>query len=415
MALYAYQAFTREGKKSSGVMDASSMQEVRDRLVKSGLLVTRITKAEEARTFSLESWIKSLFSPRVTAKDVIFFTKQLSVLLKAGVPLLQALELLIEQTEKSIRAIIIALKDGIKEGKSLADGLLQYPKIFDTTYVQLVRAGEASGKLELILDRLVAYLERAQSLRKKISEAMTLPMIQLVVVVIVVVVLLTVVVPQMAGVFATQGVTLPLSTRILLGLSDGVRAHSIALLVGLVLCIGSFVWWRSTKSGAYAWDQFTLRLPVVGYFVRTHAVVKFCSTLGMLIESGVNLAESLSIVCTIINNRVLIATLQTARDKIIKQGKITVYLKETGIFPPLALYLMKTGEESGQLGEMLTTVAQTYDAEMLESTDTITETLNPIMVIVMGLVVGFVVMAIGTPIMQLGDVAGASMKSIKVS
>jgi len=410
MALYAYQAFSREGKRISGSMDAVSVQEVRERLTRSGLLPVQINRMEQVAAWSFRSWLQNLFSARITQEDVIFFTKQLAVLLKAGVPLLQSLELLIEQTEKRLQRVVIELKDNIKEGKSLADGLAHYPAIFDTTYVQLVRAGEASGRLEIILDRLVDYLVRAQELRKKVRSAMTMPLIQLAVVVVVVIVILVVVIPQISGLFASQKVALPLPTRILIGLSDFVLNHLILLPLSILTSIALFFWWKSTEKGARLWDRMVLNIPIIGYFVRMKAVVQFCSTLGMLTEGGVNIAEALTIVCRIIDNRILVSTLEAARDKIIKQGNIATYLKETGLFPPVALYLIRTGEESGQLSQMLLTVATTYDTELRERADGLAEKLNPIMIIIMGGIVGFVVMAVGKPIMQFGDIASAGVK-----
>ncbi len=413
MALYTYKAFNHAGKQIAGSIDATSHKEARDKLIRSGLLPTHIDRAETAANSSIVLRIRSLISPTITTHDVIFFTKQLSVLLKAGIPLLPALELLIEQTEKNLQNIIIELKDLVKEGRSLADGLERYPKAFDTTYVQLVRAGEASGKLETILDRLIISLERNQELSKKLKEAARLPLIQLTIVLIVTVILLTIVVPQIATVFASQKVALPLATLILLTVSDFLQNHYIALLIGTTVIGGLFLKLKSTDYGARMWDTMLLKIPLLNYFIRTHAVVQFSSTLGMLTESGVNLAESLTIVCNLINNRILIQALQDARDKIIKQGKITVYLKETGLFPPLALYLIRTGEESGQLGSMLLTVAQTFDSELREKADGLTALLNPIMFLITGFIVGFVVIAIGKPIMQLGDVAAAGVKNIR--
>ena len=183
------------------------------------LFPTSIVLASEKGSGSGFAFLKNLFASRVRLKDKIFFTKQLAVLLKAGVPLLEALELFIEQSEKSLRPIVISLRDGVKEGRSLADGLAQYPKVFDTTYVQLVRAGEASGNLEKILERLTNYLAQSQDLRKKITDAIRMPLIQLVIVAIVSVVLLTFVVPKIASIFTTQGAALPLPTRILLAIS----------------------------------------------------------------------------------------------------------------------------------------------------------------------------------------------------
>jgi type II secretory pathway component PulF len=409
MALYHYQAFKRDGSRAQGTIDATSVQEVRNKLSRLGLFPVEIIRAREEQGISIFQTIVSFFQPKITVKDVIFFTKQLAVLLKAGVPLLQAMELLIEQTEKKLQRIVIDLKDTIKEGRSLADGLEAYPKVFDITYVQLVRAGEASGRLETILDRLVNYLEHNQEIRKKINGALRLPLIQLVIVFIVVGILLVVVFPEVTKAFSSQGFELPLITRMLMNLSNAILSHYLLIATVLASIVGFIVWWKSTQKGARLWDAMMLKLPLVGYFVRMGAVVQFSSTLGMLVESGVNLPEALEIVCKIIDNRILVDALREAREKIIKQGNITTYLRGTGLFPPVALYLIRTGEESGQLGQMLLTVAQTFDSEVRERADALSESLGPIMIVVMGIIVGVIVLAVAKPIMQLSDIAGSSL------
>lgn len=405
MALYSYQAFTKAGKRVSGTVDTASLQGAREQVVRMGLFPIKIEPAA-GYVIGGGAWWKQLFGKKVTLKDKIFFTKQLFVLLKAGVPLLEALELLAEQTEGRIRTIVIELKDSIKEGQSLADGLLRYPEVFDTTYVQLVRAGEASGSLELILERLTTYLERSAELRKRVRNALSLPLIQLTVVGIVVIVLLTFVVPQLAEVFAGENVELPLATRFLMGLSDFMVNNIIIFAIVVAVFIGMFLWWKSTDWGARAIDRIKLKLPIVGYFARMGAIVQFSRTLGMLMEGGVNLSEALKIVCVVVDNRILVDTLQEARENIIKQGKIADYLKQTNLFPPVAIYLMSTGEKSGQLDSMLLTVAQYYDAELQDYADNLSAKIGPVLLVFMGLVVGFVVYAIGKPLLSMGELAG---------
>jgi type II secretory pathway component PulF len=218
-----------------------------------------------------------------------------------------------------------------------------------------------------------------------------------------VIILLVQVVPEIKTVFEAQGSALPLPSRILVGLSDFVVGHYIMIAGVCVAVLGTFFVWKATPAGGRAWDWFVLRIPIFGYFVRMRAIVEFCSTLGMLVEAGVNLTEALQIVSRIIDNRIIVDTLLRARDKIIKQGKITIYLKETGLFPPVAIYLIKTGEESGQLAQMLLAVANNYDIELRYAADGLATRLNPFMIIVMGVIVGFVVLAIGKPIMSMGD------------
>lgn len=404
MALYYYKALSRDGKNVSGTLDAPSVAIVRETLVKRGLYPITISASQEGS--NITKFFRDFFQKSVDQKDLIFFTKQLSVLLKAGVPLLQALELLVEQTEGQLRTIVISLKDYIKEGKSLAEGLSQYPKIFSNTYVQLVKAGEASGKLEVILDRLTGYIERSETLRKKIRSALTTPAIQLAIALGVVVLLLIVVIPQMSTAFSSMKVELPLATRFLMGLSNLILNYYLFLIIGAALIGGGFYVWKNSEAGSRAWDKFILKVPVAGYFARMGAVVQFSSTLGMLMEGGVNLAEALTIVTGIVNNKILVDKLQQARDSIIKQGKIAQYLQETGMFPAVAIYLIKTGEESGTLPEMLLQVGSYYDVEVTEYADSLVEKISPIMTVVMGLIVGVVVMAIAGPMMAMTESIG---------
>jgi len=401
MALYYYQAFSKDGKKLTGYLDATSEVAVKDQLQRKGIFPTKIERAVGGKQ---KQWWQQLFERTVSPKELILFTKQLSVLLKAGVPLLQAFELLSEQMSGRLQSVVVAIKDDLREGRSLADAMSDYPKVFSNIYVQLVRAGEASGKLEIILDRLDHFLERRAEIDKRVRAAMTMPMIQMVVAVLVVGVMMVYVVPQMAQNFANQKKELPTATRIVVGISEVIQHYWIILLMLVIAGIVGYRYWVSTPKGRLFMDRLKLRLPLIKYFTKTNAVVQFSSTLGMLIESGVNLAESLDIVVNIINNRVLADTLDSARDNIIKQGRIATYLKETDIFPPIAIYLIKTGEETGKLDAMLLTVAKNYEDDLAELTDSMTAKLGPALLVVMAFIVGFIVIAIAVPMMDFGEI-----------
>ncbi|MFT6765459.1 MAG: type II secretory pathway component PulF [Alteromonas naphthalenivorans] len=401
MALYMYQAFSRDGKKIKGQLDAPSPGGARELLQRKGLLPISILPAAQAA--KKESFFQRIFSRSVPLKEKILFTKQLAVLLKAGIPLLAAVELLQDQFEGKLHRVLVTLKDGLKEGQSLADGMQQYPHIFENIYVQLVRAGEASGRLEVILERLTQFLERRDEIQKKVGSALRGPIIQLAMIGVVVVGLMVSVVPQLAGTFTSQGAALPLPTQILMAASDFLVYHYVLLLI---LSIGfwlSFSYWSSTPSGALLIDRIKLRLPIVSLFTRIGAVVQFSKTLGMLLEGGVNLSQALTIVCSIVDNRVLKKALEEAREKIVKEGKIAEYLKQTGMFPPMATYLIRTGEESGALDTMLLNVGRTSEEELSELADTLTTLLNPIITVLMAVVVGFIVVAIASPIMKMGS------------
>ncbi len=403
MALYSYEAFSKDGKKVKGVIDATSKESVRDQLVRQELYPISIFIAtEESRL----GFFQRLMQGGVTLKDKILFTKQLAVLLKSGVPLLQAVELLVDQFKGRLHSVLIAIKDEVKEGKSLADAMEQYPKIFDTIYVQLVRAGEASGKLDEILERLSEFLERSAQIKSRIRSAMQYPIVQMVIAFGVVLLLLTVVVPQLEGLFEAQGENLPTTTKMMLGVSEIVQKYYLIVVIVIGLIVAAFTYWKRTQSGRHFIDTLKLKLPVIKYVTRTNVVVQFCYTLGLLIESGVNLAEALDIVVKIVDNTVLRESLVEARDKIIKEGKIAQYLKESGVFPPIAIYLIRTGEETGQLGAMLLLIAKNYEADLGEMIDRATGLISPIMLVFMAVVVGFIIMAIAQPIMQGGQAFG---------
>ncbi len=399
MALYAYQAYTKEGKKVSGTIDATSVTAVREQLSRSGLYPISVSTAV-AEEMTLFTRISSLFSRRIKVKDKILLTKQLAVLLRSGVPLLEAFELLIDQFEGRLRVMLVNIKDRLREGSSLAEALAQYPDVFDNVYVQLVRAGEATGRLEVILERLTGYLERREEISSRVRSAMTYPLIQLGLVLLVLIGLMTFVVPSLAEQFRRSKKELPGTTELLMSISDFIR-HYYLLVVALILgSVLLFRWWKSTPSGARMYDTIKLKIPIVSFFARMGAVTQFSRTLGMLIESNVNFAEALDIVCNIIDNKILAQSLMEARENIIKQGRIAQYLKETGVFPPVAIYLIKTGEESGKLDTMLLTVAQNYETELKEYADGLSDALGPIMMVVMGITVGFIVISIAQPMMQ---------------
>lgn len=401
MPLYHYESFSRRGTTVAGTIDAPSMAAAKEMLQGQGLMPIKIAEAST----SGKSGLALLFEKKVEFKIIIIFTKQLSVLLKSAVPLLQALELLIEQFNDPFRRILVGIKDGVKSGESLAKELGKHPKIFSNVYVQLVRAGEASGKLDIILLRLTEYLEKAEATRKHIKKAMSYPIMMLSFAFLVVIALLVGLVPKIKDVFSKMGKELPGPTQLLISMSDLVTGHFVLLMGTIIGLIVLFTYWKSTPKGKYKLDELFLRFPLTAYFSRTRAVVQFSKTLGMLLESGVNLSEALDIVCNIVDNKVLTKKLNEARDKIIKEGKISKYLKETGIFPNIASYMINTGEQSGKLAEMLLTVGNDYEVELNELSEGLTAKINPIMTVVLGLIVTFVVLSIFMPIMSMGDLA----------
>lgn len=404
MALFYYHAFSKAGEKTTGTVDAPSQGLAQELLRQQGFFPISIEPAHKVA--SMESIWQRIFARSVPLKDKILFTKQLSVLLKSGIQLVQALELLADQFDGKMNRIIVSVKDGIKEGQSLADGLKQYPRVFENIYIQLVRSGEASGHLEVILDRLTVYLEREDSLNKKVSEALRGPLIQLALIFMITIALIIMVVPKLASAFSGQGMQLPLPTRMLMFISDAMINHYLIVLVSLAGIVVGFSYWSATASGALLLDRLKLRLPIISLFARIGAIVQFSKTLGMLLEGGVNLPEALDIVVSIVDNRVLKKSLKEAREKIIKQGQMAQYLKQTGIFPPMATYLINTGEQSGKLDQMLLLVGDNYEKDLAELADGLATLVGPLMTVVTTVIVGFVVMAVMMPIQSMSSMAG---------
>ncbi len=401
MALYRYIALSRSGERQSGSIDADSRSAARQELTRRGLYPVDI---QEQTTQAGAQWrLTDLFQRGVQLYDKLFFTKQLSVLLEAGIPLVESLNLIIEQTSGRLRSIIIQVRDSVTEGASFADSLQQFPNVFESIYVQLVRAGEAGGNLEVMLQRLYDYLERREELRKKISGALSYPLIQLGVVLVVAVILVTVVIPQIAPLFTQLNIELPSVTQAILSISNFIIGYYIYMLVLFAIVGGAFWVWVSTPVGARTFDAIKLKLPIVGYFVQRGTVVQFSRTLGLLLDSGVTLSRALDIVVNIVDNRVLTDVLQEARDKIVKQGKVAEYLRKTHVFPPIAMHLISTGEESGQLDSMLLMVGKQYDEEVREYADSLTQKITPLMTIIMASLVGFIVLSIMLPMMQIGE------------
>ena len=403
MPLYRYDSFNRRGKRVTGTIDATSPHVAKQILQGQGLMPVKI---EEIGVGGGQSWFSLLFERKIEVKTIVIFTKQLAVLLRAGVPLLEAFGLLVEQFEGKFKNVLINIKDGIKAGESLASQLGKYPRVFSNVYVQLVKAGEASGNLHMILERLTEYLVKAEETRKRIKKAMSYPIFMISFSLLVVAALLTFLVPRITDMFVKMGKELPGPTLFLKVVSDFFVENYLLVSGGLLVIVALFLYWKSTPSGKYKLDELLLKFPMTSYFARTKAVVQFSKTLGMLLESGVNLSDALEIVCNIVDNSVLVRQLEAAKDKIIKEGKISKYLKETGIFPNIAIYMIATGEQSGQLAKMLLTVGSDYDESLTELTDSLVATITPVMTIVTGAIVAFIVISIFLPIMDMGNMPG---------
>lgn len=402
MAFFQYQAFLKEGRKVNGVIEAQNIQQAKTELIKQGLYPVFVIP--ELTQESKESFFTSLFAPSLSLQDKIFFTKQLVMLLKSGIALTESLNLMVHQTPSYVRPMIEKMRDELKEGESFATVLSYYPKSFSNLYIQLVKAGEASGQMDKVLLRLAAFLEEEAEFNETVSKAIQGPLIQLLLVVAVAVGLLTVIVPKLVDVFTSMGKKeLPLLTKIVIGISNFLVNHYILLAALILSIITVYSIWIQSKMGKYVMDIIKLQLPVISYFTRVIAVVQFSQTLGLLLESGVNIAEALGIVVQIVDNQVLVTALISAKESILKEGRVADYLKKTNLFDPVDIHLINTGEQSGALDTMLIQVGKYNQDELRQYSFKLTSILNPMATVLLAVVVGVILFAVMGPIMSITE------------
>ena len=402
MAFFQYQAFFKEGRKVNGVIEAQNIQQAKTELIKQGLYPVFVIP--ELTQESKESFFTSLFALSLSLQDKIFFTKQLVMLLKSGIALTESLNLMVHQTPSYVRPMIEKMRDELKEGESFATVLSYYPKSFSNLYIQLVKAGEASGQMDKVLLRLAAFLEEEAEFNETVSKAIQGPLIQLLLVVAVAVGLLTVIVPKLVDVFTSMGKKeLPLLTKIVIGISNFLVNHYILLAALILSIITVYSIWIQSKMGKYVMDIIKLQLPVISYFTRVIAVVQFSQTLGLLLESGVNIAEALGIVVQIVDNQVLVTALISAKESILKEGRVADYLKKTNLFDPVDIHLINTGEQSGALDTMLIQVGKYNQDELRQYSFKLTSILNPMATVLLAVVVGVILFAVMGPIMSITE------------
>lgn len=413
MPVFEYKGFREGGKSITGVRDAENARSLRSLLRKEGIFLTEVT-AERAAAGSVgvggtakNLKLKQLLTGRIKAVDIAVLTRQLATLLGAGIPLVEGLVALIDQVDHDrLKTIVTQVKDRVNEGSTLADALAEHPRAFSTLYVNMVRSGEHSGALDVVLIRLADFTEGQARLRSKVMGTMLYPAIMMLVGFGIVSILMTVVIPKISQMFTDMGATLPLMTRLLIGSADFVQQRWWLVLGLLVVGLFVFLRWKKTEKGQAKWDAFLLRVPVLGPLIRMLAIARFSRTLSTLLQSGVPLLTSMNIVKALVTNRVLSEVIEKARDSIREGESIAGPLRRSGEFPPLVYHMIAIGEKSGQLEEMLANVANAYDSQVDTRISALTSLLEPIMIVAMGAVIAFMVFSVLMPILQMNTMVG---------
>ena len=402
MPVYEYLGLSAEGKKVRGIIDAPSPRMARTKL--RSLQIFPVDVREEiSKHHVAEDPLAKLFV-RVRLQDVSIITRQLATLLEAGTPLVSALDAIIEQTDNhAVKKIISQVREEIKEGQSFADALDKHRKVFSDLYVNMIRAGEESGALEGVLLRLADFTENQILLKNRIRAALAYPIIMTIIGAGVMIFLLTFVIPTVTQVFEEMGQTLPLPTRILMAVSNLFQGYWWAIIIGFIFVIVGIRRYLQTPKGALHWDRVKLRLPLFGGIILKGAVARFTRTLATLLQGGLPILNSLEIVKTVVNNQLLAQAIEETKAEVREGEGIAPSLKRSGLFPAIVTHMIATGEASGNLEEMLAKVADAYEAEVETKVTALTSILEPIIILAMGLVVGFIVISILLPIFEMNQ------------
>jgi general secretion pathway protein F len=395
------------GKATKGVRDSENAKTLRAALRKEGVLLTGATEEAKAKEKAKKDIKLFAIFDKPSLSDIAMMTRQLATLLRAGIPLFESLNALIEQVEReSLRRALTKIREQVKEGQSFAKSLEGHPTIFQPLYVNMVRAGEASGTLESVLDRLTHFMEGQAKLRGKVTAALAYPILMLCIGTLLISVLMIAVVPNLISTFQQMDKALPWYTELLIFFSG--MLGSFWWLIATLIGLGVFLFrkWKATPVGRYAVDNFLLRAPIFGPLVMRLSVARFSRTLGTLLAAGVPLLGAMDIVRSVLGNAVLEKVVEEAIGSIREGQSISEPLKRSKRFPPIVTHMIAIGEKSGQLEEMLENVADAYDAEVETKVQVLTSLLEPLMIVIMGGAVGFIAFSILMPLISMSSFGG---------
>ncbi|HEX7406204.1 MAG TPA: type II secretion system inner membrane protein GspF [Candidatus Binatia bacterium] len=408
MPVYAYKGLSQDGRAVSGIIDADTPKGARLKLRGSGIFPTDLTEEQRQKpraTAEARSGLSlARYLERISPQELALLTRQLSTLVGAGLPLVDCLSALIEQVESArIKRTLSHIREQVTEGTSLADALKAHPRIFTDLYVNMVRAGEASGALDLVLLRLADYTENYAALRDKVRSALTYPILMAIVGSSILFFLLSYVVPKVTKIFSENKAALPLMTTVLLAISGFLQEYWWLVVGAIIAVVLSIRVSTRTPAGRLRYDRYVLSIPYFGKLLKKVALARFARTLSTLLTSGITLMQALDIVKNVVNNTVLSKAIEEARSSIREGQSIAPPLKKSGLFPAMLIHMIAVGEKSGELEQMLSKAADAYDAEVSSAVTALTSILEPVMILIGGAVVLFIVLAILLPIFELNQ------------
>jgi type IV pilus assembly protein PilC len=394
---FAYKAKERSGKAVEGLVEAPDQKAAIARLREQRMTVLEISQKAKKSPF---------FKPKVNNADIVIFSRQLSTLVSAGVPIVQGLNILEAQAENpAFKAVVTALRSDIEAGLSIADAMRKHPQAFTELYVSMIKAGEVGGILDTILERLSGFLESAEALRAKVKSALMYPMVIGGAAMLITAFLMIFIIPVFKDIFGGFGADLPAPTKVVVWISDTLRAY----FPHIAVCIGGIVWavkkYAKTEKGIKKLDSIALNLPVFGILLKKVAIAKFTRTLGTLIKSGVPILQGLETVAKTSGNKIIEEAIYKSRDSIKEGGRISDPLKKANIFPPMVIQMISVGEETGGLDGMLNKIADFYDQEVDTAVKGLTSMIEPLIMVFMGIVIGGIVIAMFMPMLSMSSLA----------
>lgn len=417
MPKFSYTAIDASGKQKAGVLSASSTDDATAQIKSMGLFVTNLTtqsKAAKGKTRSRATSSSTRKKPvtlgrTISQKGLCVFTRQMATLLQAGLPLLRSLEVLSRQEKNpAFKFVLEELGENVRSGNTFSDGLLQHPKVFNRLYINMIKAGEAGGVLDVVLNRLARFMEKSIKIKGKVKSAMVYPMIVLSIAIIILAGLMVFVVPQFQEIFdeLLEGQPLPVLTQFVMNVSFFVKDRFI---LTVIICIVGFILLKvlkSTEVGARAVDRAMITLPPVGDLFKKAAIARFTRTFGTLLSSGVPILQCLTITRDTIGNRILMDALETVHERVKEGDSVSAPLEASKVFPTMVTSMIDVGEETGELPEMLNRIADNYDEEVDNAVAALTSIIEPIMIVILAIIVGIIVIALFLPI--IGVIEGLS-------
>jgi len=402
MAQFSYTALDRSGKQVTGQLAAENPEEVKRRLRDMGYFPSQIGEAAQVTLVR-----QARERRRISATDIVIMTRQLADMTAARLPMFRGFSVLIEQAPPgALRETLTQIRDDIQQGRPLSEALAEHPRYFPDLYVNMVRAGETSGHLDAVLLRLADFLEKSMTRRSQVISALLYPAVLITVAIAAVAFIIGFLVPKLSQLFADMEATLPLVTRILLGIADVVAASWWGLLIAVLVLVLTLRWYARTEPGKDALDLLALRVPLMGPVWHKMAVSRLARTFGTMLAGGVPILTSLEISGNAVGNRPMSRAVATAREEVQQGTAVAAAFEHTGAFPPLLIHMAGVGEETGQLPDMMARVADSLDFEVDSTLGRLTTLLEPFVIVVMGVIVGFIVLAVLLPIFQINATIG---------